>query len=76
MGTEALVKSKILAHFIKGKVYLTPMETILIILGDLEYLECLVKLVRRKKEAKNHSNQIAIVHQTPTIRRLGINRTH
>ncbi len=38
MGIEALVKFKILSHFIKRKVSLTPMETILIILGELEYL--------------------------------------
>jgi hypothetical protein len=38
MGTEALVKFKIPSHFIKGKVSLTLIKTILIILGDLEYL--------------------------------------
>lgn len=76
MGTKAWVKSKILSHFIKGKVSLTPMEIILIILGELEYLECMVKLVRRKKDVENHSNQIAIVHQTLAIRKVSINRTH
>jgi hypothetical protein len=30
---EVAIKSKILTHFIKSKIYLTPMETILIILG-------------------------------------------
>jgi hypothetical protein len=39
MGAGSVVKSKILSHFIKGKISLTPMETILIILGELEYLE-------------------------------------
>jgi hypothetical protein len=48
VGNEASIKSKILSHFIKGKISLTPMETILIILGELEYLEGLVKLTRRK----------------------------
>jgi hypothetical protein len=52
MGFEATVKSKILFHFIKGKISLTPIETILIILGKLEYLERLVKLVRRKKDVE------------------------
>jgi hypothetical protein len=42
MGSEAVVKSKILSHFIKGKISLTPMETIFTILGELEYLEGLV----------------------------------
>jgi hypothetical protein len=32
------VKSRILFQFIKGKISLTPMETILIILGEFEYL--------------------------------------
>ncbi len=36
MGTEALMKSKILSHFIKGQVSLTPMETMLIIPRELE----------------------------------------
>jgi hypothetical protein len=31
MGFEVAMKSKILSHFIKGKISLTPMETILII---------------------------------------------
>jgi hypothetical protein len=33
LGFEAIVKSKILSHFMKGKNSLTPMETTLIILG-------------------------------------------
>jgi hypothetical protein len=45
------IKSKIISHFIKRKNSLTPMETILMILGKLEYLEGLVKLARRRKDA-------------------------
>jgi hypothetical protein len=30
---ESTIRSKILTHFIKGKISLTPMETILTILG-------------------------------------------
>jgi len=41
---EATVKSKILSHFIKGKISLSPMGTILMIPGELEHLESLVKL--------------------------------
>jgi hypothetical protein len=52
MGSEVVVKSQILFHFIKGKNSLTPMETILIILGELEYLEGLVKLTRRRKDVE------------------------
>jgi len=47
MGAKAAMKSKILSHFIKGKISLISMETILIIPGELEYLEGLVKLARR-----------------------------
>jgi hypothetical protein len=34
LGFEAAVKSKFLSHFIKGKIFLTPMETILVIPRD------------------------------------------
>jgi hypothetical protein len=44
MGFEAAMKSQILFHFIKGKIALTPMETILIIPRELEYLEGRVKV--------------------------------
>jgi len=43
---ETLARSKILSHFIKGKISLSLMETILMILGELEHLESLVRLVR------------------------------
>jgi hypothetical protein len=49
---ETTVKSKILSHFIKGKISLSLMETILIIPGELEHLESLVKLARRRKDAE------------------------
>jgi hypothetical protein len=39
MGSKAVVKSKIIFHFIKGKISLTPMETILTIPREQEYLE-------------------------------------
>jgi hypothetical protein len=49
---ETSVRSKILSHFIKGKISFTPMETVLMIPGELEQLESLVKLARRKKDAE------------------------
>jgi len=51
LGFETTLRSKILSHFIKGKIFLFPMETILVIPGELEYLEGLVKLARRRKDA-------------------------
>ncbi len=50
---EYAVRSKILTHFIKGKIPFTPMETILTIPRQLEYLEGLVKLARRRKNEKH-----------------------
>jgi hypothetical protein len=52
MNRENSVTSKILSHFIKGKISLTPMETVLMIPGELEHLESLVKLARRKKDVE------------------------
>jgi hypothetical protein len=52
VNQETSVRSKILSHFIKGKISLSPMETVLMILGELEHLESLVKLARKKKDAE------------------------
>ncbi len=49
MGAYYVVKSQILSHFIKGKISLILMKTILIILKKLEYLEGLVKLAKKNK---------------------------
>ncbi len=46
---EVTLRSKILIHFIKGKISLTHVEVILIIPKELEYLEGFVKLARRQK---------------------------
>jgi hypothetical protein len=46
------IRSKILSPFVKGKCFLTPMETILIVQRKLEYFEGLVKLTIRRKYAK------------------------
>jgi len=73
---EESVKSKILSHFIKGKISLTPMETVMMIPGELEHLESLVKVARKKKDAEAASNQISMVLAAPTLKRLCINKTH
>jgi predicted aspartyl protease len=76
MNRENFVRSKILSHFIKGKVSMTPMETVLMILGELEHLENLVKVARKKKDAEVANNQVSMVSATPTFRRICINKTH
>jgi predicted aspartyl protease len=76
VNRENSVRSKILSHFIKGKISLTPMETVLMIPGELEHLESLVKLARRKKDAEAVNDQVSMVSTTPTLRRICINKTH
>jgi len=53
---KTLVRSKKISHFIKGKISLSPMETILMILGELKHLESLVRLAKRKRDAKSTDN--------------------
>jgi hypothetical protein len=73
---DAAVRSKILSHFIKGRISLSPMETILLIPGELEHLESLVKLARRRKDTDVHENQVSMVSAAPTLRRVCVNKTH
>jgi hypothetical protein len=73
---DAPVRSKILSHFIKGKISLSPMETILMIPGELEHLESLVKLARRRRDSEANDNQVSMVSTVPTLRKICINKTH
>jgi hypothetical protein len=73
---DAVVRSKILSHFIKGKISLSPMETILMIPGKLEHLESLVKLARRRRDSETNENQVSMVSAVPTLRKICINKTH
>ncbi|CAK9211839.1 unnamed protein product [Sphagnum troendelagicum] len=65
---EGTVKSKIFSHFIKGKISLMPMETVMMLPGELEHLENLVKVVRRK-DTETASTQVTMVSAVPTFRR-------
>jgi predicted aspartyl protease len=76
LNQEESVRSKILAHFIKRKISLTPMETVMMIPGELEHLESLVKVARKNKDAETASNQVSMVTAVPAFRRLCINKTH
>jgi len=73
---DAAVRSKILSHFIKGKISLSPMETILMIPGELEHLESVVKLARRRRDSETNENQVSMVSTVPTLRKIYINKTH
>jgi len=73
---DASVRSKILSHFIKGKIPLSPMETILMIPGELEHLESLVKLARRRRDSETAENQVSIVSALLSLRKICVNKTH
>lgn len=46
--SNPIIRSKILHHFIKGNISLSSMDIILIIFDELESLESLVELARKK----------------------------
>jgi hypothetical protein len=73
---DTSVRSKILSQFIKGKISLSPMETILMIPGKLEHLESLVKLARRKRDSEATENQVSVVSPIPSLSKICINKTH
>jgi predicted aspartyl protease len=73
---DIAVRSKILSHFIKGKISLSPMETILMIPGELEHLESLVKLARRRRDLEANENHVSMVYGVPALRKICINKTH
>jgi hypothetical protein len=52
------------------------METIIMILRELEHLESLVRLARRKKDLEAIKNQVSMVSTIPTLRKIYINKTH
>jgi len=76
VSRDTSVRSKILSHFIKGKISLSPMETILMIPGELEHLESLVKLARRKRDSEATENQVSVVSALPSLRKICVNKTH
>ncbi len=60
----------------EGRISLTPMETIMRIPGELEYLEGLVKLAIKKKDEETRRNQITTVNNTPVVRRISMNKIY
>jgi predicted aspartyl protease len=76
VNRDASVRSKILSHFIKGKIPLSPMETILMIPGELEHLESLVKLAKRRRDSETIENQVSVVSALPSLRKICVNKTH
>jgi hypothetical protein len=60
----------------KGQISLTPMEIIMKVLGELEYFEGLVKLARKRKDEETRRNQATTINNTPTVRRIFVNKTY
>jgi hypothetical protein len=52
------------------------METVMMIPGELEHLENLVKVARKKKDAEAANTQVSMVLAVPTLRRLCISKMH
>jgi len=50
------------------------METIMRIHEELEYLEGLVKLDKRKKDEETSNNQVITVNNTSVVRRISVNK--
>ncbi len=48
----------------------------MMILGELEHLENLVKVVQKKRDAEAANTQVSMVSAVPTLRRLCISKTH
>ncbi len=44
--------------------------------GELEHLESLVKLARRKKDSEATENQVSVVSAVPSLKKICINKTH
>lgn len=74
MSRESFARSKIFAHFVKGKISLLPMETIFMIPSELEHLKNLVKLVRKKKDYKSGGNQVSLVTTPIVIWRIALTK--
>lgn len=64
------------SHFIRGKISLTPMETILIVSRKLEYFEGLVKLAIRRKDVETSQSHVVGIIPTPTVTKVCINKTN
>ncbi len=76
VGRNSFVRSNILTHFIKGKNPLSPMKTILAILGELEFLESMVKLARNRWDVGLKLVNFAKVERSHSLHKIIINKNH
>lgn len=75
-GRNSFVRSKILNHFIKGKISLSLMETILAILGELKSLKSLVKVARKKHNEGLKIINLIKVKRSYVVWKININKSH
>jgi hypothetical protein len=73
---SAIFRSKILNHFIKGKIVLSPLETILVIPRELESFESLVKLAKKKCDEGLKTINLTKVERSHVIQRFNIHKNH
>jgi hypothetical protein len=76
VGKNSIVRSKILNHFIKGKISLSPMEIILAIIGELDSLKSLVKVIREKHDEGLKTSNLTKVERLHVIWIININKSH
>jgi hypothetical protein len=76
VGKNSFGHSKILNHFIKGKISLSPMETTLVILGELKSLKSLVKVARKKHDEGLKTINLTKVERSHVVWRITINKSY
>jgi hypothetical protein len=79
MNRENSIRLKILSHFIKGKVSMTPMEIVLMISGELEHLENIVKVVAERRRMQKLRTirclwfqQLQRLDESASTKRIGV----
>jgi len=73
---NATIHSKVLHHFIKGKISLSLMETILTIHDELKYLESMVKLAKSKHDEGTKTINFTKVEGMHVVCKININQNH
>ncbi len=68
--------SKIFMHFIKGKFSLSPMETILVILGKLKSLENFIKLAKKKHDEGLKSINLTKMERPTIVNGINVHKNH
>jgi hypothetical protein len=68
--------SKIFMHFIKGKISLSPMETILVIPRKLKNLESFMKLAKKKHDEGLKLINLTKMERPTIVNRINVHKNH